>query len=721
MLKKAVSLIFFLSLLFSLAGQEDSIDYNQYYRFPVSIGVEYSSVSPLSSYEEGEPFSGTEISGVVRVPIPSLPILQPFVRGGMLVMDSKNSTDGMKWDHRYWFGAGGLGVSHHFSREFEMGAEVGVGFSQSYFENLNESETLGGQNILVQAGGRIALTPSYNFAIEVTPSIRYTRSMVDFFDDFNGITMGIGFSGHYRFGEDPDSASAIIRSLRFDELNIDPLFAAMQSYYTVNPVGTVTMVNTEKSAIKDVRVYFFQEGYMDSPTPCAAFNQIESGEEIEVDLLASFNQEVFSTEGITPLTGNIIVEYISKSRPASQNQPVSYELYDKRSLTWDDDRKVSAFITPADSALQNYTSHIRQACREEVRDAFNLPLQTAMQVFHALGELGILYQQDPSSPFVEAQGNPVTVDSITLPRDTLKRITGDCDDLTVLYCSLLETAGIETAIITVPGHIYMAFNTKTQSSRYATLNPNRNMTISIEGELWIPVEITMIGKTNFLSSWQKGIEEWTAYESTPEVRNLYTTAESQAIYRPVGLKQMDLGLQYGSQDEILRAFTRDISTLADIITEPLIQDARNSGGKKDYNRLGIQYAQLGNFSEAENAFRTAMRIDNRYISPKVNLANVKMLQEDYTNALAIYKEVEVQYEERGRGNSGAAAKLYLNIAQVLNAANQSGEAAVYISRASEIDPEGARQFAYLGTPTSETASRASNVAGQTITFFDEDE
>ncbi|MDA3941602.1 MAG: hypothetical protein PF693_20225 [Spirochaetia bacterium] len=34
------------------------------------------------------------------------------------------------------------------------------------------------------------------------------------------------------------------------------------------------------------------------------------------------------------------------------------------------------------------------------------------------------------------------------------------------------------------------------------------MTISIDGELWVPVEITMIGKTGFLEAWRKGVEEW---------------------------------------------------------------------------------------------------------------------------------------------------------------------------------------------------------------------
>ncbi|MBN2551801.1 MAG: hypothetical protein JXB06_03475 [Spirochaetales bacterium] len=84
----------------------------------------------------------------------------------------------------------------------------------------------------------------------------------------------------------------------------------------------------------------------------------------------------------------------------------------------------------------------------------------AIQVFQALGEISCLYQADPALPFTKVQGNPLVIDSISLPRDTLTRITGDCDDLTVLFCSLMETAGVETGFITVPGHIYATFNTR---------------------------------------------------------------------------------------------------------------------------------------------------------------------------------------------------------------------------------------------------------------------
>ena len=59
----------------------------------------------------------------------------------------------------------------------------------------------------------------------------------------------------------------------------------------------------------------------------------------------------------------------------------------------------------------------------------------------------------------------------------------------------------------------------------ARLHPDREMTINLDGEFWVPVEITMIGQTGFLEAWRKGLEEWREHEGSPEKRQLLRTRE----------------------------------------------------------------------------------------------------------------------------------------------------------------------------------------------------
>ena len=61
------------------------------------------------------------------------------------------------------------------------------------------------------------------------------------------------------------------------------------------------------------------------------------------------------------------------------------------------------------------------------------------------------YVSDPGSQFGSSD-----IDTVRLPSETLKSGVGDCDDLTAVFASAFETAGVETRIITTPGHILLA-------------------------------------------------------------------------------------------------------------------------------------------------------------------------------------------------------------------------------------------------------------------------
>ncbi len=674
--------------------QSLGLDYNTYYRFPLSFGVEYQSLSPFVTYDEGSPFNIFDLSFQVRWPIPSLPVLQPTATAGMLRFDSQDAAKPLMWDHTHWYGALGLNVAHRFAKNFEVGGEALVGFSEAVFLNLLPKGPVGTPNLLFEAGARIALNPSYNFSIDVHPSLRYLLSLGPL-SDYNGFIFSIGFAGSFRFGQDPDAPGSVIRSIRFDKLTIPQVFAAMQSYYVKHPVGSITITNTDKQPVTDTTVSFFQAGYMDSETQAASIAELKPGESREIELFASFNQEVFSTQGVTPLTGEVIVRYKSKGRAAEQKHSVSYDLYDKTNIVWDDEQKAAAFITPADSALRNYTSFIRQACKDQTIPAYNDPLQLGIQVFHALGEIGCLYQADPSLPFTKVQGNQVVVDSINLPRDTLRQITGDCDDLTVLYCSLLETAGTETGFITVPGHIYAAFNTKVAARDCAKLHPDRGMTINLDGELWVPVEITLIGKTGFLEAWRKGKEEWAAHENSPEQRALFKTRKCQELYRSVGLKETDLGLQYGRAENILGNFRKDLDKLIETLTEVARSTARTNGTKQEYNKLGVLYAQLRRYNDADEAFNQALQIDPTYDSAGINLGNVLFLKKDYSAALTLFLGVYQIIERRGESSSDKGLKVLINISKTYYQMASYPEAQQYFEKAQAIDPEQVKEFAYL--------------------------
>ena len=674
------------------AGSE--VDLNTYYQFPLSIGFEYQSLTPFSSFNV--PYSIFDAAGTVTLPFRSLPVLQAFVRGGYTRFNSLDTQFPGKWDHYHLYGALGMAYSNRIAKNFELGADLNVGVSEAIFPNVVSTGPVGSPYILLGAGGRVSLTPSYAFSLDFHPTLRYQYALSPL-TTLNGFLFSFGVSGSFRFGEDPDSARAVIRSLRFENAQIPPAFSAMQSYYTNNPIGHVTIVNTEKQPVTDVEVSFNQKEYMDSPTPSFTVARIEPGKSLaDVPLKAVFNSKVYDLEGglgFTPLTGEVIVTYKVGGRSAEQRYSVTYSLYDKRAMTWDDDRKAAAFITPLDRALKNYTAFVNEAGKQAALPSWNKSLQVAMQVYDALREIGIYYQDDPAAPFTKVQADTTFVDFISMPRDTLARKYGDCKNLTVLYCSLMETKSIRTGFITVPGHIYPVIDTGQPAADYREINPDRSMTLVEDGTLWVPVEVTMLdGKSDFLAAWQRGIDEWKTYDKD---RKFYRTRDAQAIYSPVAIQQTDLGLQYGSADDIAKLFGQDLDAIGKVVIAGYAADADKSRDKKDYNRLGIVSAKMKRLKDAEDAFGKALKIDPKYIGALVNLGNVAYLRGDFARAVDAYKSVIPLLGKPTKGSAEARVSVIVlvNTSRAYAALKKTKESKDSMASATAIDADQVKSLA----------------------------
>lgn len=455
--------------------------------------------------------------------------------------------------------------------------------------------------------------------------------------------------------------------------------------------------NGDNRTIRDVEVLFMQPGFMDSPTPAGRYEELAPGEGVAVDLRAGFNGAVFDLEGITPVTGEVIVRYTRDGRAVEQRQSVTYDLHDKSAITWTDDRKMGAYITPSDSAVRNYTSFIRRGTTENVLEGVSQPLQMAMLSYYALDELGIVYQLDPTSPFTEVQGNTALVDSVSLPRDTLTRLAGDCDDLTALYCTMLETVGIETAFITTPGHIYAAVNTGVPAAQVDSIHPDRSRTLIVDGTVWVPVEVTMLGRGSFVEAWNYGVEVWQEMESDPGLRGFFRTRDAQSLYRPVGLRQTDLGLQYGDMNQVARAFSGSIDRVAGEIVAQARAEAEERSDRRQWNDLGVLAARWGQFDQARDAFNRAARLDPAYVSPRINLGTVSFLQKDFSGALAAFEDARRAVEGARRVRPATRATVLVNLARTQYELGQFDAARENYRLAAGEDQSVASQFAYLDT------------------------
>ena len=105
---------------------------------------------------------------------------------------------------------------------------------------------------------------------------------------------------------------------------------------------------------------------------------------------------------------------------------------------------------------------------------------------------------------------------VQFPGETIKLKGGDCDDFSVLFSSLLESIGVETALVdyktsTGVRHVNILVNTglKPGEATLITGNDTKYFLRKNEDgddEIWIPVETTSL--SDFNTAWSAGIEKF---------------------------------------------------------------------------------------------------------------------------------------------------------------------------------------------------------------------
>ncbi len=240
---------------------------------------------------------------------------------------------------------------------------------------------------------------------------------------------------------------------------------------------------------------------------CGQSFTLEPGEEKTVNLFGLFTSDLMGiTEG-TKASAKISLTYTMGGKEKTADYTPVLEVYNRNALTWDDDRKIASFITAKDPEILGFAKNVTNWMQEIKNPAVDENLQKGMVLFEAVKAYGIRYEVDPSTPFAELSGQKTAVDFLQFPRQTLHYSNGDCDDLTSLYTALLEAVGVETAVITIPGHIYGAFALKTSPDEARRTFSRPDELIITDNKVWVPVEITLFQET-FEKAWQTGAKEY---------------------------------------------------------------------------------------------------------------------------------------------------------------------------------------------------------------------
>ncbi len=322
-----------------------------------------------------------------------------------------------------------------------------------------------------------------------------------------------------------------------NDLDPPPVFndADLDRYYPLkssDSIGRIWLKNESNKPITvQIKLFIDQFVSKDGTNVALADVQLPPQKRISVRLRRLvLSQQVLGLNHTQPVEAQIKV--IESGGTAYRTATTTLNLHGNGTTRLDDVAKLASFIPSRDAAVNAFINQIRAQFREEI-DTTNLPenLYVAMLLFNALH--GISYATDANLPFGSG-----TIDEIKHPHQMLEHLKarisesetthafGDCDDSTALYSSLLESSGIKTALIQLPGHVLMAFDLGNISLEQAQkVNLPDQFYQSINGQVWIPIETTLI-KDGFTTAWKRGSEE------LPAVIDSVTVAEGWDKYGP---------------------------------------------------------------------------------------------------------------------------------------------------------------------------------------------
>jgi tetratricopeptide (TPR) repeat protein len=484
------------------------------------------------------------------------------------------------------------------------------------------------------------------------------------------------------------------KPITITEVRIANLFPSLMQWYTTHPAGVVTLKNTLSEPVEKVRAVLTIPRYMDLPTETKAIGKLGPGESASFDLLPALSAQVLSLQEDMGIQARVEILYSAGGVEQSVARTVNVTLYRNTALTWNDTRKISSYITPNEDTVSGFAARVVSSAGQGQTIPLSRKLFQAMRICDALGAYGITYIQDPESPFSAALGKTEVVDTVRFPRTTLYNRTGDCDDTTALLASLLESVGIRTAILTSPGHIFMAFDSGEPAENAAFLTATGLEVLARNGAAWIPVETTVLG-SGFMGAWKSASELVKKYSGAGPFEFI-PLAGMRDAYPALPLPSSPITVSEPARATVEKAYAVSMTGFTASLYTTKLADLQSkltglSGRQAVKTRVqeGILHAMFGRMGDAENDFRKAITDDPSFISPYVNLANVRLLAKDPDGALKTVK--------LGLAQNADSALLNLLAARIYADRNDSGNTSVYYAKVKLAAPELAARYPELAS------------------------
>jgi sugar lactone lactonase YvrE len=457
-------------------------------------------------------------------------------------------------------------------------------------------------------------------------------------------------------------------------MTVGNIFSANYKWYLKNSLGKITVQSNVKAPLQNVKVTFRLKDFMDFGYD-TEIKRLEPKGFVEVPLIATLNNKILEVTEDTPIQAEFTLTFYREGKQESTSITKPLRVYSRNAITWEDPQRIANFVTPKDPPILEFMREsLRQAPKSTLASGLNTNLVTAVHLWDSLSEAGVKFFSNPNSPYESVSEDPnFPVDYTQFPRETLKRKTGQCDDLVTLLMSMLDGAKVRTAILDYPGHMALMFDTEADEAEEAGL-PESGL-IKHDGTYWVPLEATLIGKP-FHEAYEKALYAYKTEKEKGKV-TIIDVRKAWQTYEPATMPATEWTPVVPPAKERQERFSAAVAALAADRYKYLKKLYSKEKDVESLLALGLLEHQNGNKEAAMATFNKALELDPTNPAVLNNLGNLSFMAGDHAGAEAHYlKAVKSDPED---------ASIWLNLTKTQVKLKNLAKAQEYAKKATGID------------------------------------
>ncbi|UCD17147.1 MAG: PorV/PorQ family protein [Candidatus Zixiibacteriota bacterium] len=590
-------------------------------------------------------------------------------------LDGRTFADGSGW-------SGDIAVLYHLNKRYSLGlvsrnlfdAYVnyrGSGYARLYDMSLsvglaarpkdhlllaldiNDALHVGGEyeyqnSALIRAGIERDLRDeketrySFGAGFRINPlQVDYAYTIHPYLDNTSRISASLFFN----FGR------SVIKIRDIKILAGNGIFPSKYSHYLLNPFISFDLENTgDRPLICDWKVSL--DEYL---TDAGAEELVLSPHQSRTIYATSqFSDELLKNRTARIGRGLITVTYKEGRETRTAKTGCRILINERGAIQWADKEWIAAFINPKDLTARRFNQELLKAFPAVWEDRSSTRnISRAMLIFDGMQATNMKYLKDPNTIHALHGSDNDVIDYVQYPFELLHSCSGDCDDLTVLFCTLLENVGIRTMVVDIPGHLFMMFDSDIPEYSLISMRVDESLLVTLNGRIYIPLEVTALDR-GFMAAWKLGAEEF--HRLKDSTLHLIDLREAWKKYPAVEIEADDI--EWGGFSEKLTGILAgDMQALTQLNRETelkyhnLLTDMRND--PVVLNCLALEKLSQGDPASAERLLSRAADFAPDNVRLQSNLASVQILNGNYEEGFKRFEQLSV----RGRYSPGLLSNI----------------------------------------------------------------